>query len=256
MLFSIIGIILYYNKPFSEKIISTDEAKLPQEMTDFFKHIKIKRAELVQELEKVKKQVPIDRRAIQELEKIVTTYTIGQYVADKDIDALKKMSPEAFAQRWQIIQERDEWANKQETQKLKGLGYLADNALGFIIFHSLTDSTPENKKKTLEILEIMLADKKVDPNATAGLILLVQEDVSKDSVTDFVGMTPIVMLAAQNSKLEMAELLLKYGAVFSDNDINSLNQHTKPIPNLKKILSLFDRYSTQKKDLESTPAKS
>lgn len=200
---------------------------------------------LTREIAEVKRKTPDDARKIEHLENDLKTYKVATIVANKDIEALKKMTKEELQTSGQIWVPADRFKDQ-----MKGLlasriiGAL--NAIGYVIFHSATNKTEEDNKKSLEMLQILL-DKKLNPNALAGDVYWVKNKPEDKSSYDYVGNYSFVGATLENSFPEALELLLKNGAVYSDGTMDRLKVALeKKLPYAKEFEKILSRYASQR----------
>jgi len=242
-------------------------------MAIFFNYAKEQLQQIPHEIEKLKKEgpkeeakfdsvikklkdngtsissVPNTAMKIKLLEEELNTYKIAELIADKNINALKQVnSKELQKNDLQIWVEADRFPNNFKNSfegKLASMIIGGENALAFVLFHSATNKTEEDNKKTLEMLRVLLEDKKLNPNAIVGIVYWVKDNPTDTRALDYVSNFPLVALAIDYSFPAALELLLKHGATFSSNIAAGVKERQNELPNAKRIQELFANYKSQ-----------
>lgn len=268
---------IYFYKSFKQESTDKESSSSSEVMAVFFNYAKEQLQQIPHEIEKLKKEgskeeakfdsvtkklqdtntmtngtsfssVPNNAMKIKLLEEELNTYRIAELIADKNINTLKQMSSKELQNHWQIWVNADRFPNnfkKTFEGKLASMIIGGENALAFVLFHSATNKTEEDNKKTLEMLRVLLEDKKLNPNAIVGIVYWIKNNPTDKFALDYVSNPSLTSAAVEYSFPAALELLLQHGATFQHDLVAAVKEHQNELPNAKKIHEIFSRYKSQ-----------
>lgn len=144
-----LGALYYYNMTKQQADLAQERVTLAQDITVFFNYAQ-------QELQK--------NPASEQTELLKVINIIG----NRNIQALKQLSPEQlqFKFRKSEFEVPVEQFKNNKDDRVVSRTLTGQNAIAFVLFHSILDNTPEDEEKTLAMLNVLF-DKKLDPNTKA-----------------------------------------------------------------------------------------
>lgn len=231
----------------------TIQAHPAEEIGVFFNYAKEKLPKLSLEIADAQKETPLDTATLKQLQEQLKTFKIINLIAERNIEALKEMSPEELELTYrQICVDSDRfkdtmrWDNRLVARMLGG-----ENALVFALFHSATNQTKEDNEKTVAMLEILL-NKGLNPNPQATFVYWVKDNAADTDAKDYVRPISLPQIALLYSFPQALELLLKHGATF-DPDVNVVDiinaikkaKNTNHYPYLSEFEPILSKYLVQ-----------
>lgn len=217
------------------------------DMAVFFDYVQERLPQLSKKIAELKRNSPTDSSKIRPLEDELATFKVAKVIMDKDIHVLKQMTPDELKKGGQI------WVNSPEKFKEQMEGRLAgriiggQNALAFVLFNSAMNRTESDNEKTLQMLKIMLEDKKLDPNAKAGQVFWLKNKPTDETSYDYVAHFSLIGAAIINSFPQALEMLLKYGAIYQKSDLDKLQRNKDKIAHAKEFEEILKSYPEQLK---------
>jgi hypothetical protein len=216
-----------------------------EEIEVFFKFAQKQLPNISAEIEKLKKEQPLNQEKLNETLAQQHTYKMASVIAKRDSDTISKMTLEEL-QGGQIEVDANHFKNTMQG-RLNSRMIGGENAINFALFYSVNDRTATDKKKTLEIIKILL-DKKLNPNAMSTTVYFVKDKPSDSHALDYVGHFSATALAILYGYPELLELLLQNGGIVKQAAIDDfLNNHDpkENIPNAAEFKKVIERYKSQ-----------
>jgi len=231
-----------YSKQYNKQLVHYDSKKA-EEVAVYFDYAKEKLPEIIEEIESIQKKDPVDSQKLKTLQEQVKTYKIVNLIANQDIEALKKLSPEELEDDGQIWVEGTRFKDTMDG-KLASAIIGGRNALAYVLFHSALDQTEEDIKKTLAMLKILLGKNLTKHLKAAGAVYWVKEKPTDEQSFDYIVFYSLPELALTYSYPAAFELLLKNKEPFNSEAINSMIQHMKKnnIKTAEEFEKAFSKY--------------
>lgn len=205
------GIAILFGAFYIYRSIKIAQAKqaMAEDIAVFFNYAQEQLPVLTTELEQAEKESPKDEKKISNIKEKIKTYTIAEAIAKHDLKTLENATPEELQFKdGQIWVEADRFKDTLEG-RLNSRILAGENALAFVLFHSILDKTQEDKNATIAMLKILF-DKKLDPTNEAGECFWAKDKPTDTRLCDYVATFSLPEAAQIYSFPEAQRLLNDY----------------------------------------------
>lgn len=177
----------------------------------FFKHAQEELPKLALEITNIEKETPSNTTKLHDLKEQLKTFKIVSFIKDRDIESLKKLTAEELTfkdgQIWVDGNKFKDTMGGKLTSRILG----GENAIPFVLFHSILDTTEQDREKTLAMLKILF-EKQLNPHTQAGLVYWLKSQPSDTHSHDYVALFSLPEIATEYSFPAAQKLLLEYAA--------------------------------------------
>lgn len=192
----------------STSLLSSDKALAQKDLTVFFTYAHETLSQLSHELQTEKKAV-----TDQDQEKInfLNNLSVINAIARQDVQTLATMPVDQLQFKEGIRSINVPGDRFQETMEGRCVArsIAAENALGFVLIHSILDKTEQDEAKTLEMLQILF-DKKLDFNTKFAFVYWITDNPNDERAYDYVSVGSLQEIASHAGSLKVKLLIKQY----------------------------------------------
>ena len=202
-----------------------------EETVVFFDHAKEEAPKIALKIAELEKSAKDD---LNKLKEELRFFNVVNLIARQDVESLAKMDPKQLkgGQIWvhDASKFKDDMGGKLTSRIIAG-----ENAISFVLFHSIMNKTKQDNKKTLDMLNVLLG-KNLSLNITSGSVDFVKNKPSDSRSYDYIALFSLVEAALMYSFPEALEVLLKHGAPVNERDVSMIinSMKKKEYPSKKK----------------------